>query len=131
MMPDRPGSRPLMLRGEPVNMQGPGSGPKSAPRVQLTEDAKRRIAEMQTPKPKPKAVAKPATRPAPRKPTPASEPEMGVREGRNANIDDDVRARAMKAMAAMNPEPAEEAYAKGGKVRGWGKARGGRSAKII
>lgn len=94
-------------------------------RVKLTEDAKRRLAELDsgaetasaeaaTPSATPR---KPAT--APRKAAPS--PMSSVREGRNANIDDETRGRAMASMGD------EETYAKGGKVRGDGIAQRGRT----
>lgn len=102
----------------------------SGERVKLTDEAKRRLAEMESGAPEKVSKPSPAeSAPTPRK-TPvvarkvAPSPMSSVREGRNTNIDDETRARAMGSVD-------EEAYAKGGKVRGWGKARGGRAAKII
>lgn len=55
--------------------------------------------------------------------------DSGVREGRNENIDEDTRARAMRSVASEDEEV--QAFKKGGAVRGWGKARGARAAKIV
>lgn len=63
---------------------------------------------------KPSPKAKPADKSS------SSAPKASVREGSNANIDDDVRKRAMASVGMK----------KGGSVRGYGKARGGKSCKM-
>ena len=50
----------------------------------------------------------------------ADAPMSSVREGRNANIDDETRKRAMASVGLKA----------GGSVRGWGGARGGKSCKM-
>lgn len=103
-------------------------------RVQLSPEAKARIAageldEKPAPKAAPKPAAKPAAKPSPKRES-APTPEGSVREGSNAGIGDDVRARAMAAMRERYGEKEPETYAKGGKVRGWGAARGGKKFKV-
>lgn len=109
---------------------------RSPDRATLTADAKRRLAAMDsgsasegdsadddsstaaaptktTPKPPPKPAQKPKT-------AATSEPKSSVREGSNANIGDDTRKRAMESVGME----------KGGTVRGYGTARGGRPCKM-
>jgi hypothetical protein len=62
-------------------------------------------APMPTPKPRPRS-----------RPRPMPEPTGSVREGPNANIDDDTRARAMASVNGMKKGGMTKKYAKGGSV---------------
>jgi hypothetical protein len=63
--------------------------------------------------PAPMPTPKPRPRPRPR---PMSEPTGSVREGRNENIDDETRARAMASVNGMKKGGMTKKYAKGGSV---------------
>jgi len=114
-------------------------------RVELSEDSKRRLAagELDNEAPRNPMPAAPARKRAASSPSPSG----SVREGRNDNIDDDVRARAMRSVSSQPDDTVSDSgrlggddgmkrggkvakFAKGGAVRGWGMARGSRAAKM-
>lgn len=77
--------------------------------------------------PKAKAVPKPAAKPAARKPS-APEPKSSVREGRNENIGEETRSRAMKSVSEDETEMKRggkvKKFARGGGIEQRGKTKG-------
>ena len=116
-------------------------------RVTLTPEARARLAAGELDNEAPRKPM-PASKPAARRRAESPAPSGSVREGGNANIDDDdVRARALRSVADLPEEPSGSSdrvggddgmkrggkvqkFAKGGSVRGWGMARSSRAAKM-
>ena len=115
-------------------------------RVTLTPAARARLAAGELDNEAPRNPM-PAAPPARKRAASAPSPSGSVREGRNENIDDDVRARAMRSVSSQPDDTVSDSgrlggddgmkrggkvskFAKGGAVRGWGLARGSRAAKM-